>query len=237
MSEAKQKTILVVGDSLSKGVSLNEEKKRYFFLKNSFVNNLSAALDANIINTAKFGSTISHGAARIKERLIKHQPDIVLIEYGGNDCDFFWDEIADNPTGAHQPKTPLNAYHEYLMQMIKTVRAHNAEPVLMTLPPLNAVDYFNWFTKGNKEKGARILKWLEDVSKIYWWHERYSSTVVDVAEACDVPVADVRRYFLKTPDFRTYICSDGIHPNEKGHKIMTLGILDCFNKNAICLNF
>ena len=33
MSETKQKTILVVGDSLSKGVSLNEEKKRYCFLK------------------------------------------------------------------------------------------------------------------------------------------------------------------------------------------------------------
>ena len=104
----------------------------------------------------------------------------------------------------------------------------------MTLPPLNAVGYFNWFTKGSKEKGDQILKWLEDVSKIYWWHERYSVANRSVADAYGVPVADARRYFLEMPDYRAYICSDGIHPNKNGHQLITSSILDCFNKNAEC---
>jgi len=236
MGMEEKKKILVVGDSLSKGVSLNEEKKRYFFLKNSFVNNLSTALNADVVNTAKFGSTIKYGAERLEAQLTKHNPDIVLIEFGGNDCDFIWDEIAEDPYSDHLPKTPLSEYEKYLIAMIAMVRSAGATPVAMTLPPLNAVDYFKWFTKGSKKKADNILKWLEDVSKIYWWHERYSSTVVDVAEQCNVPVADVRRSFLKTPDFRTYICKDGIHPNEKGHTLMTSSILDCFNKYADCLN-
>jgi acyl-CoA thioesterase I len=230
MSKTHEKTILVIGDSLSKGVSLNEEKKRYCFLKHSFVNNLSDTLCAKIINTAKFGTTIKHGASKLEENLLKHTPEIVLIEYGGNDCDFNWDEIAINPHSEHLPNTPLKEYEAHLKTMIRKIRSYGAKPVVMTLPPLNAVDYFRWFTKGSKEKGDSILKWLEDVSKIYWWHERYSVAVSSVANACNVPLIDARRYFLKTPDFRKYVCSDGIHPNEKGHKLITSSILDCLTK-------
>lgn len=237
MSKTHKKTILVIGDSLSKGISLNEERKRYCFLKHSFANNLSEKLDARVINTAKFGSTIKHGASKLEERLLKHNPEIVLIEYGGNDCDFAWDEIAKDPFSEHLPKTPLIEYEQYLKVMIEKIRDFGATPVVMTLPPLNAVNYFKWFTEGSKEKGDNILKWLEDVSKIYWWHERYSSAVSDIARTCDVPLIDARRYFLKTPDFRKYVCSDGIHPNENGHKLITSSILDCFNRNSKSLNF
>jgi len=225
------KTILVVGDSLCKGVSLNEEKKRYFFLKNSFANNLKKALDANVVNVAKFGTTVKHGSRMLKQKLDKHNPDIVLIEYGGNDCDFDWKEIALNPLKEHNPKTPIDEFESHLSSMIKTVLDFGATPVLMTLPPLNAVNYFKWFTQGNLEMGNSVLKWLEDVSKIYWWHERYSLRVISVARACKIPIIDIRSYFLKTPDFRKYVCLDGIHPNESGHKLITSSILDCFNSN------
>jgi len=230
-NQQQNKTILVVGDSLSKGVSLNEEKKRYFFLKDSFAGNLSKATGANVVNVAKFGTTIVHGKAKLEERLIRYKPEIVLVEFGGNDCDFVWDEIAENPYGQHIPKTPLTEYEAHLIEMVEMIRRYGATPVVMTLPPLNAVDYFKWFTKGSKEKADSILKWLEDVSKIYWWHERYSSVVASVAENCDIPLADARRYFLKTPDFREYVCSDGIHPNAGGHQLITTSILDCFSKN------
>jgi acyl-CoA thioesterase I len=225
------KTILVTGDSLCKGVSLNEEKKRYFFLKNSFANNLKTALDATIINTAKFGTTVKHGILKLEDRLKKHHPDIVLIEYGGNDCDFNWNEIADNPMGEHLPKTPIDDFERQLKCMIQSVSDFGATPVLMTLPPLNASSYFKWFTQGDKEKGDNVLKWLDDISKIYWWQEHYSLRVGAIARECKVPIVDARSYFLNTPDFRKYVCSDGIHPNENGHKLITSSILDCFKRH------
>lgn len=228
----KAPTILIVGDSLSKGVSLNEEMKRYFFLKESFATGLMKATGADVVNIAKFGSTIQYGKRKLSEKLKTLNPEIVLIEFGGNDCDFAWDEIANDPYSEHLPKTPLPEYEKCLSEMVEMIRANGATPVMMTLPPLNAVNYFKWFTKGNKEKGDNILKWLEDVSKIYWWHERYSAANRAVADTYGIPLADARRYFLKTPDYRAYICSDGIHPNENGHQLITSSILDCFDKNA-----
>ncbi len=226
-------TILIVGDSLSKGVSLDENAKRYFFLKESYANSLKQATGVDVINLSKFGSTIDFGRRKLSEKLETCKPDIVLIEFGGNDCDFAWDEIANNPFTEHYPKTPLNEYEAHLTEMVNMARQAGALPVVMSLPPLNAVSYFNWFTQGDKEKGDNILKWLGDVSKIYWWHERYSMANRSVADVCGVPLADARQYFLKTPDYRAYICSDGIHPNENGHRLMTSSILDCFNKNAV----
>ncbi len=231
------KTILVVGDSLCKGVSLNEERKRYFFLKNSFANNLKKALDADIVNMAKFGTTVLDGEGKLKQRLDKYNPDIVLIEYGGNDCDFDWNKIAEHPEMEHKPNIQIDEFESHLKSMIETVLDFGATPVLMTLPPLNAVNYFKWFTKDNKDMQKSVLKWLGDVSKIYWWQESYSLRVNSVANACKVPIIDVRSNFLSTPDFRKYVCLDGIHPNENGHKLITSSILDCFKNNPQSFNF
>jgi len=222
------KTILIVGDSLSKGVSLNEELKRYFFLKESFANNLAKATGDTVVNIGKFGSTVTRGKKRLEKKLEQLKPDLVLVEFGGNDCDFAWDEIADNPFSQHDPKTPLDEYENVLTEMVGMIQKAGAVPVLMTLPPLNA----KWFTKGSKEKGDRILKWLEDISKIYWWHERYSAMNGCVASVTGIPLVDARQAFLRTTDYREYICSDGIHPNKNGHQLITSCILDCFNKNA-----
>ena len=122
------KTILIVGDSLSKGVSLNEELHRYFFLKESFANSLKQATGANVVNIAKFGSTVTHGKKKLAEKLETLKPEVVLIEFGGNDCDFAWDEIADNPFCDHLPKTPLPEYEANLSEMVEMIREHGAVP-------------------------------------------------------------------------------------------------------------
>ena len=35
-----------------------------------------------------------------------------------------------------------------------------------------------------------------------------------------MPVIDIRSAFLAQPDFRSYLCADGIHPNEAGQKLI-----------------
>jgi len=99
-------------------------------------------------------------------------------------------------------------------------------PVLMTLPPLDADRYFKWVSKNSTPVGDKILTWLGSVCKIYWWQERYSSAITSIAQETGTHCIDVRSAFLKTPDFRQFLCIDGIHPNEQGHKIIAEKIIE-----------
>lgn len=218
-------SILIVGDSLCKGVVYDEQRKKYYFLHDSFVNLIQKSIKPVLHNAAKFGATVLNGYQTLLRSLEKNKPDLVFIEFGGNDCDYDWDEIAKNPYYDHIPKTPLDVFENTLKEMITVVKDSGAVPVVMTLPPLNALNYFNWFTKGDTEKGKNILKWLDDVWRIYWWQERYSSSVMAIAEECGANCIDIRHAFLNKLDFRKLMCVDGIHPNPSGHVLIASEIL------------
>lgn len=81
--------ISAFGDSVLKGVILEDNK--YKVSKNSFANICEEVLGIKIENKAKFGSTISVGEKSIAKNLetIKSSnSQYVVMEFGGNDCDF-----------------------------------------------------------------------------------------------------------------------------------------------------
>lgn len=217
---------MITGDSISKGVIYDEEKSRYVVLEDNYVSLLQNKLKGAVRNTARFGNTLLKGVNALKRDVQKEKPDIVLIEYGGNDCDFNWNEIADNPDADHTPKTDFNLFERMLTETIEFLRSKQITPVLMNLPPLNADKYFKWVSKNNPAAESNIMKWLGSVTKIYWWQERYNSTIVKVAEATKTRCIDIRGAFLEHPDFTKFICMDGIHPNEDGHRIISDRVLD-----------
>lgn len=72
-------TLLVMGDSLSAAYGIEHDE--------GWVNLLAERLksDARVINASISGETTSGGLQRFTELLRQRQPDIVLIELGGND--------------------------------------------------------------------------------------------------------------------------------------------------------
>ena len=227
-----EKKILVVGDSLSKGVILDEEKKKYTLLKDCFFSLLSEAVDAQMINASKFGSTVAQGQKQLESKMEKYDPDIVVIEFGGNDCDFRWDDIACDPMKDHIPNTPLDLFENSINEMVSYVQSNGKTVVLTTLPPIYADSYFKWFTNCDNEKGLNILKWLKDVWHIYWWQERYSNCIQYIARMHNIACIDIRRAFLKCVDFANLICSDGIHPNREGHRLIFETVMAFIKDNA-----
>lgn len=219
-------SIIVSGDSISKGVIYDEEKSKYTVLSENYVSILQEKLRGAVINLSKFGSTIPKGISKLQNEFLKHIPDVVLIEYGGNDCDFDWDEVAGNPEADHLPKTDLATFERVLKETIDTLKNKKVIPVLMTLPPLNADAYFKWISKNNPLAECNILSWLGSVTKIYWWQERYNSAIVKIAEETHTKWIDIREAFLRHPDFTKFLCRDGIHPNKEGHRIIANKILD-----------
>ena len=101
---------VVYGDSISKGVVYDEVKERYVVLKENFVNLVGNNLKAAIHNRGKFGNNIIRGQEKLEKDVLKRDPDILLIEFGGNDCDYDWQAIANNPEGEFSPKTDLELF-------------------------------------------------------------------------------------------------------------------------------
>lgn len=146
------------------------------------------------------------------------------LEFGGNDCDYDWAQVAQRPLDPHQPKTPLEIFLSQLREMVHLAKQKGMEPVMMTLPPIHAERYFNFFTRGGLNR-ENILLWLGDIQFIYRWHERYNAAVIRVAKECGCLLADVREAFLGQRHYEDLLCADGIHPNEKGHILMD-GVLE-----------
>jgi len=215
--------ICIFGDSVAKGVIFDSAKNKYRLLKESFANIVQNRQNIAISNYAKFGCTISMG----NNILGKHEAqlstfDFTILEFGGNDCDYDWAEISNQPFKMHLAKTPIKQFREEYIAMIERVRQNGGIPVLLTLPPIDSNRYFQWISKGLN--GKNILTYLGSVDAIHTWQGLYSTAVTEIAAACKVSIIDIRSAFMEKQDYREYLCEDGIHPNSKGHLLISNAI-------------
>lgn len=215
-------SVLFLGDSIAKGVMLDEVRNRYVFLQQPFAQHVAELFDIDLENRARFGSTITKGRDQWEKWLEKGKScDLALLEFGGNDCDFLWEEVGQDPVPEHHlPNTELSFFVAQYTALVQDIQRHGIQPVLMTLPPIDAQRYFAWITSPSKVDAQGVLTFLGDVEHIYRWHENYSQAAWRVAQQTRCPVVDMRTSFLKTWDYREYLCKDGIHPNERGHELM-----------------
>ncbi|EFP2887332.1 SGNH/GDSL hydrolase family protein [Listeria monocytogenes] len=212
----------VWGDSIMKGVLFNPEKNRYTLLKNNCIKRASEKLGLTFKNHSTMGRTITKGHEILTKDLAKDATnDIAIIEFGGNDCDFNWAEVSENPTAEHIPSTPINIFETQLLEMIARLKKLDIKPILMTLPPLHAKRYFDFITRNGLNKD-NILQFLGgDVEMIYRWQERYSNTISRIASETGSHMIDVRDSFLAEFHYEKLLCADGIHPNEAGNIAMS----------------
>ncbi|MCX7885245.1 MAG: SGNH/GDSL hydrolase family protein [Caloramator sp.] len=217
---------LICGDSISRGVIFDESKGKYTILKDSYTSLLEDKIKGVILNAARFGNTLTKGISRVTNEISKLHPDIIILEFGGNDCDFNWNEVAKNPYINHLPNTDFDTFEKTLTDFIISMKHDGITPILLSLPPIDADRYFKWISENDDKKKNSILKWLGSVNKIYWWQERYNSAIIDTAIITNTKWIDIRGAFLKQPDYRKFLCIDGIHPNSEGHKIIADKMLE-----------
>jgi len=211
--------ICVFGDSIGKGVVLHPNTSRYELLKMN-LEKLLGLNGVNIKNYCAFGCTVSKGLSIIQRHvheLTKYHS--IFLEMGGNDCDFAWNEIADNPEKEHVPKTPLEEFRQLYGKVIEEVRKNGGRPIILNLPPLEPNRFFSWVSRGvNRDN---ILKWLGgDVDMIYRWQEMYNVEIMLLASKMAVPIIDIRSAFLRCNHYRDLLCADGIHPNNDGYSLI-----------------
>lgn len=75
-------TILIFGDSISAAYGMDREQGWVHLLTERLA---TQDLDYNVINASVSGETTGGGLVRLPKTLQIHQPDLVIIELGGND--------------------------------------------------------------------------------------------------------------------------------------------------------
>ena len=227
--------IALYGDSLFKGVVLNSENRRYRISNNIGLDSIAKQYALDITNNSKFGYTIDRGFAILKRNLQNGAVyDAVLLEYGGNDCNFDWAMIADNPSASHLPNTPKAHFHQIYLEIIEYVRNKGIRPVLATLPPLCADRFFEWICRDGVDR-KNVLTWLGDIHAIYRYQEMYSHEIERIAAETNTPILDIRGAFLEQQHLPDYMCEDGMHPNEQGQQLIRAAILQFLEQNRAIL--
>ncbi len=217
--------ICSLGDSVMRGIVVKDKtvapvKYNYMISDYGFVNICQHDLGVAIQNYACFGSTVAHGMKSI----MKHEEEIrqsnyVVFEYGGNDCDFDWKAVSENPDIHHLCKTPIDVFHDKYVELLKKVKELGAKPVVLSLPVIDSDRFFDTVSQGlNRDN---ILRFLGGKTVyIEHWHEIYNLEVFKLAKSLDVPMIDITTPFLERPDYLNYLCDDGMHPNQHGHKLI-----------------
>lgn len=231
----EQKKITALGDSLTRGVVLND-KNRYSIVDKSFIDIIGEKLGLDITNYGKFGCTIDFGQQVIDRHADEISgSDYTFLEFGGNDCDFNWGKIADSPADEHFPKTILDSFKEKFRKLIEGVRALGSTPVIISLPPIDSEYYFSFISRFmNGEQRENVFNWLgRDINVIGRWHEMYNRALFEISKLMHTPIIDITTPFDKYQGaMRTLYCPDGIHPNAEGHRLIADSI--ACNRDILC---
>jgi acyl-CoA thioesterase-1 len=119
VAASAQKSILVVGDSLSAAYGIPRDRGWVTLLEERLKRE---QLDYNVVNASISGETSGGGRARFRALLERHQPGLLILELGGN----------DGLRGM-----PVAQIRSNLTAMIQAAQARGARVVLvgMRMPP------------------------------------------------------------------------------------------------------
>ncbi|MDP7154296.1 MAG: arylesterase [Gammaproteobacteria bacterium] len=129
MASESSPTLLVVGDSLSAGLGLEQEDSWVVLLQEQLDNK---GYGYRVVNASISGDTTGNGLRRLPRALDIHQPDIVVIELGGN----------DGLRGL-----PVKVMHSNLDEIIRKSSANDTLVILagMMIPPNYGEEYATEF--------------------------------------------------------------------------------------------
>lgn len=147
--------ILVVGDSLSAEYGLSRGKGWVALLEQRLAQDKIAA---TVVNASISGDTTSGGRSRLPTLLKRHQPDVVILELGGNDA---------------LRGLPLSMTRDNLAHMARTARGGGARVVVvgMQMPPNYGRKYAEEFeavfaTVARQEQAALVPFLLKGVADV-----------------------------------------------------------------------
>lgn len=215
------KTITLFGDSILYGIIVNPDTLKYAKSPGYDLRKEAEKLGFDLLNVSQMGRNSAEGIEAVELYLTRHPaPDYAIIEFGGNDCDRNWAEIARGDRG--RVKLTETQFKQNLLNMVSTLSSRGTKVALMNMPPVSSEPFFNWVAPTEDAKRA-VQAYLGDVEQIYKTHENYSNIISELAHELNIPLIDARGKFNNDT---TLLCIDGVHPNPDGYKLIKQSLIE-----------
>jgi lysophospholipase L1-like esterase len=177
--------------------------------------------NVTVVNKGVFNDNSDLLMSRLEKDVIDEHPDFAIVEIGGNDCNFKWEEVAENPWEEHEAIVPLERYLDNIKKIIMDIQQNGITPIISTLPPLDPVRFY----KSISEKyGSDVSHWISKVGGLEHWHGLYNRNLNRLAEELGVFKIDVRAAIKHAGDLTDLISDDGIHLTAEGYKALSVEI-------------
>lgn len=224
MGEGK---LCILGDSVLKGIQWDEASSKHVTRNELDWDGIADRAGLKVENLSKFGCTVTKAWDFVQKRmvngLVKCIPDMVIMDFGGNDSDFNWKAVSDSPLEVHDPNTDISTFVGTYEKMLDAMVAKGVRPVITTLVPVQSSRYFDWFCRNLNLDKSRVMSWLGVVERIEHFQLTYSEAILGIAAGRGIPLVDIRAAF-EAEKGSDLMCADGIHPNTNGQHL----IHECF---------
>ena len=174
-----------------------------------------------VVNAGVPGDTTDDARKRFEKDVLAKKPDTVIIQFGINDSAV--DVWRDPPATA--PRVARKKYEDNLRFFVRTLKKQGVSVILMTPNPLRWTDEMkNYYGKPpyqpDAPDGFNLL--LND----------YVETVKTLSQEEQVLLVDINQAFREYGRMPNQsiddLLIDGIHPNDKGHRLVADRLLLCF---------
>lgn len=218
----------IFGDSVFKGARYDSLSAKYVVNDRFGLGRVADKAGLTVKNFSKFGCTVTKALGYVQKMFTKIDSDMVFMNFGGNDCNYDWDAIAQSPLDMHRPNTELDQFVDSYNRMIDFVLEKRSLPVLATLLPVQDKKYIDYVCKVRNLDRKKVMAWVRSRDKSLSEHQKaYSDAVAQIAASRGIPLIDLRSAFGNRISSSSLIGPDGIHPNERGQKVIS-GCFEAF---------
>ncbi len=174
-------------------------------------------LSARVVNQGVGGNKTTDAVQRFESDVRAFHPDVVVFLFGLNDS------AVDVWRKATEPRVPLETYRKNLTGMVRTLKADGVKVILATPQPMFWVEKLKELYAGppyNEESPYDAADPLGFNATL----GDYVQAAREIAEQEKVPLVDIHQQFM---DYHAVegqqlsdLLLDGMHPNDKGHRMI-----------------
>jgi lysophospholipase L1-like esterase len=194
-------TIVAFGDSITLASRQPEDRRWPEIVRRRLAGRMPDR-EIRMINAGGGGNTSREGLQRIEQDVCSHEPDIVTVQFGGNDA-----------TPEPERHISLKEFRDNLAQIHTRVSEGSpCKTVLLTFPPL--ID--EWHAWNGHE-------FFSHDGGINAYIHRYRNAVLDYAAARSLAVADLYNLLQKAINRdgpEAYVLPDGVHLTELSNQLV-----------------
>lgn len=203
--------VRIFGDSILRGVLY--ENGGYHLCRDRM--NVPGVL---LKNECRMGADSRKGLALTSRAAESCNRDtLALLEFGGNDCNYDWKRISEDPSLVLNCMVPPEEYCKNLKEMVSVLSRTGAQVAICTLAPIDETQFMNYISHGLSYDN--ILHWLGTIHRLYEWQEYYSQLAEETAKRSGCRLIDLRSA-IDVQKRGELFCADGIHPTESGHTLL-----------------